>query len=85
MFKKFVALVKRIPEIAKAIVAGAGGVLTALSALQATLGINVIPADWQPWITFGLAILTGLATWRVPNAPAYVIGVDTGVPPVPPL
>jgi hypothetical protein len=69
MFAKFYALVKRIPEIAKAIVATVGGILTASAALSTELGITIIPADWVPWITWGLAILTGIATWRVPNAP----------------
>ena len=81
MFDKFVALVKRIPEIAKAIVATAGGILTSIAALSDQLGITIIPADWQPWITFALALLTGLATWSVPNAPkqGVVYGDGEGV------
>ena len=66
---------------AKAIVAGAGTILTALAGLSNDFGVEILPAEAQPWITFALAILTAFATWRVPNVPTYAtltVGEDTG-------
>lgn len=63
------AIVKRVPEVAKSIVAGAGAVLTAVTALEHSANVDVIPVTWQPYITFGLAILTAVATWSVKNTP----------------
>ena len=59
-------------ERAKAIVAGAGSVLVALTALSADLGVQIIPEDAKGWIVFGLAALTAFSTWAVPNMEAVV-------------
>ena len=67
MLEKIIGFIKKSQEYAKAIVAGVGSLLVALTSLQAQLGLNLIPADWQPYITFGIAILTAYATWQVPN------------------
>lgn len=54
-------------ERAKALVAGAGSVLVALTALSDDLGVQIIPAEVQGWVVFGLAALTAFSTWAVPN------------------
>lgn len=54
--------IRRAQAYAKSIVAAVGSIVTAASTL--------IPADWQPYITFGLAILTAFATYQIPNVPA---------------
>jgi len=68
MLEKIKAAIAEAQKYAKAIVAGVGAVLIAVSDLSTTFGIEIIPADVQPYITFGLAILTAFATWAVPNA-----------------
>lgn len=68
MLEKIKAAIAEAQKYAKAIVAGVGAVLIAVSDLSTTFGIDIIPADVQPYITFGLAILTAFATWAVPNA-----------------
>lgn len=51
-------------ETLKAWAALAGSVLTALSATT-----GVLPDDWKPYVAVALAILTGIATWALPNKP----------------
>ena len=62
-----VVALKQAQKYAKAIVAGVGSVLTAFSAMGAELGVTVIPAEAQAWVTFILAALTAFSTWAVPN------------------
>ena len=62
-------------ERAKALVAGAGSVLVALTALSDDLGVEIIPSEAQGWVVFGLAALTAFSTWAVPNL-QYVSGED---------
>ena len=61
------ASIKQAQKYAKAIVAGVGSVLTALSSVATELGVDVIPAEAQSWVTFILATLTAFSTWAVPN------------------
>jgi hypothetical protein len=72
MLEKIEAFIAEAQKYAKAIVAGAGAVLIAVADLSNTFGIVIVPADAQPYITFGLAILTAFATWAVPNAASDV-------------
>lgn len=53
-------MLTQIQTYAKAIVAFVGAILTA--------GSTFIPTDYQPYISFGLAILTFIATYQVTNA-----------------
>lgn len=81
MLEKIEAFIAEAQKYAKAIVAGVGAVLIAVSDLSDTFGVVIVPADVQPYITFGLAVLTAFATWAVPNASAggtLTVGVDTG-------
>jgi hypothetical protein len=48
-----------VQQYAKGIVALVGSVLTA--------GVFVLPDDVQPWVGLGMAALTAVATYRVPN------------------
>jgi hypothetical protein len=50
-----------IQQYAKAIVSLVGAILTA--------GAFTLPDEAQPWVGLGLAILTAIATYVVPNAP----------------
>jgi hypothetical protein len=59
-------------QYAKAIVAGVGTLLVAVSGLSGELGLNLVPAEVQPWISFGLAVLTAFATWAVPNVDLWI-------------
>jgi len=68
MLDQIKAGIKKAQEYAKAIVAGVGTLLTAAASLSTDLGVTIIPDEAQPWITFGLAVLTAFATWAVPNA-----------------
>ena len=68
MLDKIKAFIGEAQKYAKAIVAGVGAVLIAVADLSDTFGLVIVPADVQPYITFGLAILTAFATWAVPNA-----------------
>lgn len=52
-------MIEKIQQYAKFLVAVVGAVATA--------GTTFIPADWQPYISFAVAILTGIATYAVPN------------------
>ena len=76
MFEKIRQFIAVAQQYAKAIVAGAGSLLVALAGLSDTLGITVIPAEVQPWITFGLGVLTAFATWAIPNIPLPVLPAD---------
>ena len=62
-----IVAIKQAQKYAKAIVAGVGSVLTAFSGMAVELGIDIIPADAQAWVTFVLAALTAFSTWAVPN------------------
>ena len=59
-------------QYAKAIVAGVGTVLVAVSGLSSDLGLDLVPAEVQPWLSFGLAVLTAFATWAVPNVDLWI-------------
>ena len=52
-------MIQKISQYAKFIVAIVGSIATA--------GAGFIPADWGQWISFGLAIVTAAAVYRVPN------------------
>jgi hypothetical protein len=53
----------KVQQYAKAIVSLVGAILTA--------GAFTLPDEAQPWVGLGLAILTAVATYAVPNtAPA---------------
>jgi hypothetical protein len=67
MMEKIVELVAKAQGYAKAIVAGVGSVLIALTSLSGDLGVELIPAEAQGWVVFGLAALTSFSTWAVPN------------------
>lgn len=82
MLDKIREFIIRAQQYSKAIVAAAGTLLLATADLSQTLGVTIVPADWQPYINFGIVILTAFATWRVPNVPAtstLTVGVDTGI------
>jgi hypothetical protein len=59
--------IKRAQRYAKAIVAGVGSVLVAISGMSADLGVALVAAETQATITFVLAALTAFSTWAVPN------------------
>jgi hypothetical protein len=42
-------------------------VLIALASVSSDLGVELIPAEAQGWVVFGLAALTSFSTWAVPN------------------
>lgn len=52
----------KVQQYAKAIVSLVGAILTA--------GAFTLPDDAQPWVGLGMAVLTAIATYAVPNAPA---------------
>ncbi len=81
MLDKIKAGIKKAQEYAKAIVAGVGTLLTAASSLSDQLGVTIIPAEAQPWITFALAVLTAFATWAVPNANFVYEPLENGATP----
>jgi hypothetical protein len=64
---EFVLNLKQAQAYSKAIIAGVGSVLVAISGFTTELGIEIIPAEAQGWITFILAALTAFSTWAVPN------------------
>ena len=64
---EFTDAIKYAQRYAKAIVAGVGSVLIALTGASTDLGITLIPAEAQAWVTFALAALTAFSTWAVPN------------------
>lgn len=63
--------ITQVQHYAKLIVAAVGSILTAVSGLSADLGITIIPDGWNPYITLGLAVLTSIATWAVPNTLSF--------------
>jgi hypothetical protein len=64
---ELIITIKRAQSYAKAIVAGVGSVLVAISSVSTDLGVTLVPAESQAWVTFALAALTGFSTWAVPN------------------
>ena len=56
-----------LTSIDKALVAGLGMVLIVLNALA---GSSTLPAGWSPWVTLGIAVLTPIATYAIPNKAA---------------
>jgi hypothetical protein len=64
---EFITTIKKAQSYAKAIVAGVGSVLVALSSVSADFGVTLVPAESQAWVTFALAALTVFSTWAVPN------------------
>jgi hypothetical protein len=64
---ELITTLKRAQAYAKAIIAGVGSILVALSSVGTELGVTLIPAESQAWVTFALAALTGFSTWAVPN------------------
>jgi hypothetical protein len=62
-----ITYIKQAQKYAKAIVAGVGSVLVALSGMSADLGVALVAAETQATITFVLAALTAFSTWAVPN------------------
>ncbi len=79
MLDRIRTIILKAQEYAKAIVAAIGTLLTAASSLSADLGVTIIPAEVQPWITFVLAVLTAFATWAVPNAGFVYKPVENGL------
>lgn len=65
--KHLITAIKKAQGYAKAIVATVGSVLVAISGLSADLGVSLVPAEAQEWVTFGLVVLTAFSTWAVPN------------------
>lgn len=59
--------IKHTQRFSKAIAAGVGSVLVALTSVSSELGVELIPADAQNVVVFVLAALTAFATWAVPN------------------
>jgi hypothetical protein len=64
---ELVTAIKHTQRYAKAIVAGAGSVLVALTGASTELGITLVPTEAQAWITFVIAAVTAFSTWAVPN------------------
>lgn len=57
----------KLQQYAKAIVSLVGAILTA--------GAFTLPDDVQPWVGLGMAVLTAIATYAVPNTkPAPTLG-----------
>jgi phage tail protein X len=53
-------MIQKISSYAKFVAAIVGAIATA--------GAGLIPADWGQWVAFGLAIVTAIAVYQVPNA-----------------
>jgi hypothetical protein len=64
--------IAKVQECAKGITAIVGAVLTA--------GVFVLPDDIQPWVGLGMAALTGIATYRVPNRKPAAEQTSAGYP-----
>jgi hypothetical protein len=58
-------MLNHVLEKAKAYAALVGAVLTALSGVT-----GVVPDGAKPYVTLALAVLTAIATFQIPNAPA---------------
>jgi hypothetical protein len=54
-------------KYAKAIVAGVGSVLVAVTSLSDSFGVVLLPSEAQQAVVFALAVLTAFSTWAVPN------------------
>jgi len=67
LMNELVTGLKQAQKYAKAIVAGVGSILVALSSVGTELGVTLVPAESQAWVTFALAALTAFSTWAVPN------------------
>lgn len=59
--------VKQTQRFSKAIAAGVGSVLVALTSVSSELGVELISAEAQNVVVFVIAALTAFATWAVPN------------------
>lgn len=64
---EFIDFFKQAQRFSKAIAAGAGSVLVALTSVSSELGVELIPAEVQNVVVFAMAALTAFATWAVPN------------------
>jgi hypothetical protein len=64
---EFIYTLSKLQTYAKAIAAGIGSLLMAITSFGAELGIEIVPAEVRPWVTLTLAVLTGFATWAIPN------------------
>jgi hypothetical protein len=64
---EFIYTLSKLQTYAKAIAAGIGSILIAITSFGAEMGIEIVPAEVQPWLTFILAALTAFATWAIPN------------------
>ncbi|QKS15676.1 hypothetical protein HUN59_05110 [Curtobacterium sp. Csp2] len=62
----------KVQQYAKAIVSLVGAVLTA--------GAFTLPDEVQPWVGLGMAVLTAVATYAVPNKPAETAAGDDDTP-----
>lgn len=61
-----------VQQYAKAIVALVGSVLTA--------GVFTLPAEAQPWVGLGMAVITTVATYAVPNRTPAAEQTTAGYP-----
>lgn len=52
-------MIEKIKSAAKMLAALIGALLTA--------GSTLIPAEWSPYLSLGLAVLTAIATFAIPN------------------
>jgi len=59
--------IKRSQVYAKAIITAVGGILVTLTGFSSQLGVEVLSAEVQGWVTLVLAALTAYSVWRVPN------------------
>jgi hypothetical protein len=64
---KLIDAIKKAQQYAKAIVAGVGSILVALTGAGDELGIVLVPAEIQGAVVFALAALTAFSTWAIPN------------------
>jgi hypothetical protein len=64
---KVITVLHAAQKYAKAIIAGVGSVLVAVTSLSDELGVEIIPVEARSWLVFGLAALTAFTTWAVPN------------------
>jgi hypothetical protein len=64
---EFIDAIRYAQRYAKAIVAGTGSTLIALTSIGAELGVTLISNETQAAVAFGIAALTAFSTWAVPN------------------